>query len=128
MKDADLSDYNVFILDTIGYLSRVYSYADVVYIGGAAGHTGLHNILEPAVFGKPIIIGKNYGKFPEAKTLIELGGVFSVTTSSAFESKITPLLQDTSLRNKTGTITSDYIKNNRGAVVEILKFISLKGN
>ena len=46
MDGMDLSDYNVFILDTIGYLSRVYNYADIVYVGGAAGQTGLHNILE----------------------------------------------------------------------------------
>ncbi|MEM9680372.1 MAG: glycosyltransferase N-terminal domain-containing protein, partial [Bacteroidota bacterium] len=75
MKGKDLKTPKVFILDTIGYLSRTYSYGDIAYVGGAAGNTGLHNILEPAVFGIPIIIGKNYSKFPEAKLLIEHKGV-----------------------------------------------------
>ena len=56
----DLKDFSVFILDTIGYLGRAYSYADIAYVGGAAGDTGLHNILEPATFGIPIIIGENF--------------------------------------------------------------------
>ena len=124
MNGKDLSDYKVFILDTIGYLSRVYSYADVVYVGGAAGHTGLHNILEPAVFGHPIIIGENHHKFPEAKTLIDLGGVYSVSSSSAFESVMTSLITDTSLRQKKGAICKTYIENNRGAVDQILQYLN----
>ncbi|WP_111685163.1 3-deoxy-D-manno-octulosonic acid transferase [Winogradskyella tangerina] len=125
MESQNLSDYNVFILDTIGFLSKVYSYADVVYVGGAAGHTGLHNILEPAIFGSPIIIGKNYDKFPEAKALIDLGGVYSVSSPSAFESVITSLLKDKDLRTKTGQICKDYIENNRGAVIQILNHIRI---
>ncbi|WP_299366301.1 glycosyltransferase N-terminal domain-containing protein [Winogradskyella sp.] len=125
MNGKDLSSYNVFILDTIGYLSRAYNYADIVYIGGAAGHTGLHNILEPAVFGKPIIIGKNYTKFPEAKALIELGGVVSASTSSAFESVVNYLVKDTSLRAQKGKINKNYIENNRGAVIQILQYIRI---
>ena len=49
-----------FILDTIGMLTKVYSYADIAYVGGGMGTSGLHNVLEPAVFGIPVIIGKNY--------------------------------------------------------------------
>jgi len=116
MANRDMSNYNVFILDTIGYLSRAYSYANIVYVGGAAGQTGLHNILEPAVFGKPIIIGKNYDKFPEAKQLIGLGGVISVSTPSAFES---------ALRSNKGTINKDFIEKNRGAVIQILGYIRI---
>ncbi|WP_422105990.1 3-deoxy-D-manno-octulosonic acid transferase [Winogradskyella sp.] len=125
MDPMDLSDYNVFILDTIGYLSRVYNYADVVYVGGAAGQTGLHNILEPAVFGKPIIIGKNYHKFPEAKRLIALGGVTSVSTVSAFESVIASLIKDPTLRAQQGSINTGFIEKNRGAVVQILDYIRI---
>ncbi|GAB4155999.1 MAG: glycosyltransferase N-terminal domain-containing protein [Winogradskyella sp.] len=124
-KEKNLSDFKIFILDTIGYLSRVYSYADMVYVGGAAGNTGLHNILEPAVFGVPIIIGKNYGKFPEAKALIELGGVNTVSTSSDFKSVLNILLSDTYLRQKQGIINMEYVKKNKGAVIQILDHIRI---
>lgn len=125
LTNKKLADYNVFILDTIGYLSKAYSYADIAYVGGGAGTTGLHNILEPAVFGIPIIIGKHYEKFPEATTLINLGGVTSVATSSAFESVIHALITDDVLRKTQGAITKTYIDNNRGAVLVIMDYLDL---
>lgn len=124
-ENENLSDYKVFILDTIGYLSKVYSYADIAYVGGGAGSTGLHNILEPAVFGIPILIGKNYDKFPEAKTLIELEGVTSVATSSAFNSALKALITDDTLRKKQGAITKSYIVSNTGAVVTIMDYLEV---
>jgi 3-deoxy-D-manno-octulosonic-acid transferase len=125
MNKNDLTDSNVFILDTIGYLSKVYSYADMAYVGGAAGNTGLHNILEPAVFGVPIIIGKNYDKFPEAKVLIDLGGVTSVSSAVVFESILNALISDITLRKKQGGINKEFIEKNRGAVIQILNFIRI---
>lgn len=125
MKNNDLSKYKVFILDTVGYLSKVYSYADIAYVGGAAGSTGLHNILEPAVFGIPIIIGKNYNKFPEAKALIDIKGVISISKPSAFKSVLNALLSDTELREKQGATNKNYIEKNRGAVVQILNYIRI---
>jgi 3-deoxy-D-manno-octulosonic-acid transferase len=110
----------VFILDTIGYLSKVYSYADIAYIGGGAGKTGLHNILEPAVFGIPILIGKNYDKFPEAKMLIDLGGVTSVASSLAFKPVLNALISDGVLRKNQGGITKAFIDVNKGAVLRIM--------
>lgn len=125
MQNENLSNYGVFILDTIGYLSKVYSYADIAYVGGAAGTTGLHNILEPAVFGIPIIIGKNYGKFPEAKALINLGGVTTVSSVSEFESILNTLVSDLSYRKKQGEINKALIENNRGAIIQILNYIRI---
>lgn len=122
-KNENLADYNVFILDTIGYLSKVYSYADIAYVGGGAGTTGLHNILEPAVFGIPILIGKNYNKFLEAKTLIDLGGVTSIASSAAFNSSLNALIIDNVLRNKLGDITKSYIDSNTGAVLQIMDYL-----
>ena len=78
-----------------------------------------------AVFGKPIIIGKNYHKFPEAKRLIALGGVTSVSTVSAFESVIASLIKDPSLRAEQGSINTGFIEKNRGAVVQILDYIRI---
>ncbi len=124
-NDKNLSDYDVFILDTIGYLSRVYSYANIVYVGGAAGTTGLHNILEPAVFGVPIIIGKNHSKFPEADALIKLGGVTSVSQQTEFSSTVNTLITDNSQRKKQGLINKNYIEKNKGAVIQILDYIRI---
>ena len=76
----------VLVLDTVGMLSRCYPYASLAYVGGGMGTSGLHNILEPAAEGVPIVIGKNYDTFPEAKDLIALGGVFSVATADACKS------------------------------------------
>lgn len=118
-------NYRVFILDTIGYLSRAYNYADIAYVGGAAGNTGLHNILEPAVFGIPIIIGKNYAKFPEAKALIERNGVKSVTNKKELCHSITLLIENKTQQEVSGKINADYIKNNTGAVIQIIDYIRI---
>lgn len=118
----NLKDYQVFILDTIGYLSKVYSYADIAYVGGGAGSTGLHNILEPAVFGIPILIGKNYEKFPEAKTLIDLGGVTTLVSVTAFSSALDALITDKNLRENKGEITKAFIEKNKGAVNKIMTY------
>jgi 3-deoxy-D-manno-octulosonic-acid transferase len=125
LSNQDLSDYKVFILDTIGYLSKVYSYANIAYVGGGAGSTGLHNILEPAVFGIPILIGKNYTKFPEAKTLISMGGVTSVASATAFESYLKALITDDTLRTNQGHITRAFIDLNTGAVLKIMEYLEL---
>lgn len=122
-KNDDLKDYKVFILDTIGYLSKVYSYADIAYVGGGAGSTGLHNILEPAVFGIPIIIGKTYEKFPEAKTLISLGGITSIASADAFAKTLTALTTNKTLRIEQGAITKYFINENRGAVQLVLDYL-----
>jgi 3-deoxy-D-manno-octulosonic-acid transferase len=125
MTDNSVIDYNVFILDTIGYLSKVYSYADIAYVGGGAGTTGLHNILEPAVFGIPILIGKNYMKFPEAKSLIDNGGVTSVENSIEFEMTMNGLLRSKILAETQGDANSGFIKKNKGAVIQILDYIRI---
>ncbi|NRD21286.1 3-deoxy-D-manno-octulosonic acid transferase [Winogradskyella eckloniae] len=119
----DLSSYSVFILDTIGYLSKVYRYADMAYVGGGAGTTGLHNILEPAVFGIPILIGKNYDKFPEAQRLIDLKGVISVPNATAFNTTLATLITDETLRKNQGNINKNYIDSNKGAVHKIMKYL-----
>lgn len=125
MENENLSHYQVFILDTIGYLSKVYSYATISYVGGGAGTTGLHNILEPAVFGVPILIGRNYNKFPEAKTLIEKGGVISITNSEEFESTLNNLNKNSDERTRLGLINANFIEKNKGAVIQILAYIRI---
>ena len=77
----------VLIIDSIGHLKYIYKYAIWAYVGGGMGKKGLHNILEPAAHGIPIIIGKNYKKFPEANDLIKSRDCFSVSTKKEFTDK-----------------------------------------
>ncbi|PIB33778.1 3-deoxy-D-manno-octulosonic acid transferase [Gaetbulibacter sp. 5U11] len=122
-EKKDLSQYDVFILDTIGLLSKAYSYADIAYIGGAMGNTGLHNILEPAVFGVPIIIGKNYQKFPEAFDMIKNKGVKSVSNITELGTELNSLINDQESRLTTGNQNADFIKKNKGAVIQIMQYL-----
>lgn len=122
-EGKELLKYNVFIIDIVGLLAKIYSYADIAYVGGAAGNTGLHNILEPATFGVPIIIGRNYEKYPEAKQLRKLAGLFSVSSSEEVTAIMTKLIQDQKFRKKTGLITEHFIQGNLGATKIILDYI-----
>jgi len=126
MEGKNLSEYDVFILDTIGLLKKVYSYADVAYVGGAMGNTGLHNILEAATFGVPIVIGNNFEKFPEAKALRDRAGLFSVSDKNELKSTFDKLLQDNSFREKTGMICRHFIYNRTGATNLIVSTIRMK--
>jgi len=119
-EGKDLKNYSVLILDTIGLLGRAYSYANIAYVGGAAGTTGLHNILEPATFGIPIIIGENFSKFPEAERLRHLAGLFSVKNSEEFSAIMKRLTINSEFREKTGMIAGHFINSNTGAT-RILK-------
>jgi 3-deoxy-D-manno-octulosonic-acid transferase len=110
-----LKDKTVFIVDTIGLLSKIYSYANIAYIGGGMGTSGLHNTLEAATFGLPIVIGKNYQKFPEAKAMLSKGGLFSIHTFESLESTLNMLINDSQKRIESGQKNKDYIKDNKGA-------------
>lgn len=121
---TNFKDYQVLILDTIGYLSKAYSYADIAYVGGAAGNTGLHNVLEPAAFGVPIIIGKNYNKFPEAIALVNLKGILSVTNQEELGLTLEALIENVDKRQQQGAINANYVKVNKGALLNILDYIS----
>ena len=103
-------DFNkkILIIDSIGSLKYIYKYGYISYIGGGMSNYGLHNILEPAVFSCPVIIGKNYQGFSEAEELIKLGGVYSVKNSDEFF-KIFAELNDNELRIRSGKINFNYI-------------------
>lgn len=119
-----LKEQQVFIVNTIGYLSRVYSYGDIAYVGGAMGTGGLHNILEPATFGIPIIIGKNFEKFREAKQLQKLAGLFSVSSADEFAQVMDKLVEDKKFREKTGMISGHFINSNTGATATIEEYVT----
>ncbi|PWK20984.1 3-deoxy-D-manno-octulosonic-acid transferase [Xanthomarina spongicola] len=122
-KNASLEDFQVLIIDTIGLLSKIYSYANIAYVGGAVGKTGLHNTLEPAVFGVPIIIGENFKHFPEAKAMIENKGMYSIKNADNLKDTLNLLIKNTDFREDSGKNNSNYIKNNTGSVVQIMSYL-----
>jgi 3-deoxy-D-manno-octulosonic-acid transferase len=121
-QKLDPAAYEVLILDTIGILTKVYSYAHLAYVGGGFA-TGLHNVLEPAVFGIPVLIGPEYAKFKEAEDLIGLGGVISVANGPEFNEIADQLVSSTEKRGQAGQIAQEYILSNKGAAHQILESI-----
>jgi 3-deoxy-D-manno-octulosonic-acid transferase len=88
------------------------------------GKTGLHNILEPATFGVPIVIGKNYEEFPEATRLQDLAGLYSVKNNSECSEILNKLVTNESFRNKTGMICGHFVNKNTGATKKIANYIA----
>jgi 3-deoxy-D-manno-octulosonic-acid transferase len=113
-------DADILLIDCVGILTKIYSYADIAYVGGAMGTKGLHNTLEPAVFGIPILIGKNYTRYQEAQDLVALGGIVSVDSSVLFENEFLKIVADKSLQKEMGLTNLNYIKKQAGATSKIL--------
>lgn len=122
-ENVTLADYEVFIIDTIGILTKIYSYADIAYVGGGFGNPGVHNILEPATFGVPIVIGENYSHFAEATALVNMGGCISVSNKKELDHAFTNLIQNDEIRQENGHICSTFVQMNKGATALILKHI-----
>ncbi|MAZ50127.1 MAG: 3-deoxy-D-manno-octulosonic acid transferase [Flavobacteriaceae bacterium] len=114
----------VMIVDSVGLLTKIYSYADIAYVGGGMGKTGLHNTLEPAVFKIPVIIGNNFDKFNEVKKLVELGGITSICNQQEFDEKINEFINSKVKRANIGEINFRFIKNNLGASKKIIQLLN----
>lgn len=113
---------SILIIDSIGILSHLYQHADIAYIGGGFG-VGIHNILEAATFGKPVIFGPNYQKFQEARELMGLGGAFSISDKKSFEEIAEKLLEDEGFLLKTSQISRDFVVGKIGATRLILNYL-----
>ncbi len=118
------TQYTILIIDNIGMLSSLYQYGHIAYIGGGFG-AGIHNTLEAAAFGLPLIFGPNYHKFKEAKDLLKAGGGFSIQNYTELNTKMQALQED-KLRNSVGEIASEYVENHQGATDIILNYIRNK--
>ncbi len=123
-ENKDLSEYNVLIIDTVGLLTKIYSYATIAYVGGGFGNPGIHNILEPATFGIPIVIGPNYSNFAEAVSLVELKGCNVISNSEELKNIFNKLLSDPIFFEEKSKINSSFIQNNKGATETIMKIVS----
>ena len=118
----DLNDAKVFILNTIGVLSKVYSYADITYIGGGFG-AGIHNTLEAVTFGNPVVFGPKYKKFQEAVDLIEVGGGFTIANQHEFNEIMNQLMNDENFRNDVGKKAGDFVQNSPNATKMIMDYL-----
>jgi len=121
-KKTARSEARILIIDNIGLLSSLYRYADIAYIGGAFGK-GLHNILEPATFGIPVIFGPKYHKFSEAVAMVQCKAAFSVKNGQELEHTLNELIHDEDKRKGAGIKASVYVKTNEGATQKVFQQI-----
>jgi 3-deoxy-D-manno-octulosonic-acid transferase len=113
----------VYIIDTVGLLTKIYSYADVAYVGGGYTKSGVHNVLEPATFGVPIIIGPNYHKFIEAVDLVNAEACFVVNESKKLSVLLKKLFKSKQNRDKAGNTALKYVIEKTGATDKILYYL-----
>jgi 3-deoxy-D-manno-octulosonic-acid transferase len=122
-KDKEnIMDAQVLIIDSIGVLTKVYSYASIAYVGGGFG-VGIHNILEPSTFGVPIIIGPNHQKFNEAKELIDLDACQVINNASELNSALRALFNNNQAIKNKGKKSREYILKNIGATQKIIDYL-----
>ncbi|MDQ6812272.1 MAG: 3-deoxy-D-manno-octulosonic acid transferase, partial [Bacteroidota bacterium] len=117
------SDINTIIIDNVGMLSRLYKYASMAYVGGGFGADGVHNVLEAAVYGKPVVFGPEYEKFNEAIELVESGGGITVKSALELEKVFDDLLSDRSKYDEKAAASLHYVYSNCGATEKIVDFV-----
>ena len=122
-ENKNLADYDVFIIDTIGILTKIYSYADIAYVGGGFGNPGVHNILEPATFGVPIVTGPNFSHFAEATALVNNGGCISIANKKELSDAFSNLISNEDIRHEKGHICSTFVQMNKGATKIVLNYL-----
>ncbi|MGZ3755296.1 MAG: 3-deoxy-D-manno-octulosonic acid transferase [Mucilaginibacter sp.] len=117
------TNYQCLIIDNIGMLSSLYQYGNIAYIGGGFG-AGIHNTLEAAAFGLPVIFGPNYDKFKEAKDLINLGAGFTISNAGDLETIAGKLMNNEPFRSSAGQTAGKYVAEHTGATSTIVNAIN----
>jgi 3-deoxy-D-manno-octulosonic-acid transferase len=112
----------ILLIDNIGMLSSLYGYASIAYIGGGFGK-GIHNTLEAAVYGIPVVFGSNYHKFDEAKALINIGAAMEVKNNLDLFEQLLVLLTDENLRVNLGQKSRNFVMEQQGAIEKIMKYL-----
>ena len=119
-----LEGKDCLIVDSFGMLSSIYRYGTIAYIGGGFG-AGIHNTLEAAVYGMPVLFGPRYQKFKEARDLIKVGGGFSVSSKEEFDAKMDELLTYSEVLKAVGQSAGEFVNDNAGATQQIMQKIGL---
>ncbi|MGL6269675.1 MAG: 3-deoxy-D-manno-octulosonic acid transferase, partial [Chitinophagaceae bacterium] len=120
---AILAGKNILIMDNMGMLSKLYYFATVTYVGGGFGGAGIHNILEAAVYGKPVLFGPVNQKSREAQDLMELGAAISIESAIELENTLNTLFKDKDKCKALGELASGYVYEESGATLKIVEFI-----
>lgn len=123
-NEENITGVGVLIVDSVGILSSLYQYGTFAYIGGGFG-AGIHNILEAATFGLPVLFGPNYKKFREACELVDKGAAFPVHSSGSLQQALLQLIHNPELLYKASETAKEYVKTNLGATLTILDSVFL---
>ncbi len=124
-KEETISSAEILVIDNIGMLSSLYQYGSLAYIGGGFG-SGIHNILEAAVFGMPVFFGPNYQKFREANELVACGGAFSINSFEELKSGMMNFFNEEKKLSAASSVTKKYVHDRKGATENILEFVKGK--
>lgn len=119
----NLEEFQIFIIDTVGILTKIYSYADVAYVGGGFTKSGVHNVLEPATFGIPIVIGPNYHKFNEAIDLVKEEACFVIDNSEKLSVLLNKFFIEKQKKHEAGNKALNYVVKKTGASTKILYYL-----
>jgi len=128
-QTSDINDHqspNTLIIDNIGMLSRLYHYAHIAYVGGGFAEDGIHNVIEPAVHGKPVIFGPEYEKFAEAVELVELGVGISIGNALELEKVLDDLLRNLVTMQLKSSTARSYVYSKAGATQKVMDYIQEK--
>lgn len=115
--------YDILIIDSIGLLSRIYRYGKIAYIGGGFG-VGIHNTLEAAVYGLPVLYGPNYQRFREAHDLINVNAAVSIKDAGELTHTIASFIEDPAKQNAYSAAASDYVSQRTGATDIVMNYFN----
>jgi len=125
LKSSD--NKKIMIIDNIGMLSRLYKYATIAYVGGGLKSSGVHNVLEAAVYNKPVVIGSYHEKYQEAIDLVSSGGGIVIKNADELSAVFAQLLKnENGICEKNGLAAGQFVKGNAGATQKIYSFIQEK--
>ncbi len=122
--EAEVGKADCLIVDCYGLLSSIYRYGEISYVGGGFG-VGIHNVLEAAVYGIPVIFGPNNKKFREARHLLQQKGGFEINGYEDFKQLMDKFLSDKACLQQAGKAAGDYVVNNAGALNKIMNAVRL---
>jgi 3-deoxy-D-manno-octulosonic-acid transferase len=120
-----ISNYKVLIVDTMGLLSRLYSFGYINYVGGGFTNDGIHNILEAAVWGRPVIIGENYAKYFEAVDLVDCGAAESISNTNELREVVEDWEKEPVFYKESAGAAKKYVYDNAGATRQIMNYIQV---
>jgi len=123
IRNQTFEEANVVIIDNIGMLANLYRYADIAYVGGGFGDDGVHNVLEAAVYGKPVLFGPVIEKYVEATELVDYGGGFVIDSALEAEQTFIRLLKNEEEYNDACQASKEYVYSRKGATERIMQFI-----